>query len=223
MSRSRLLGAFSIGALVLAGWAGLAEVRAAGQFRSEAAVAALVLHCDTMDGPVVSAAKAALTTGNANLALVWVQPKDEDEVKRAFRETLEVRKLGSQARALADRNFFETLVRVHRAGEGAPYTGLKAAGTPVDPLVSAADRAVASGKADALLETLVHEVEAVVRARFGEVVRTKRYAPNDLAAGRRHVAAYVRFVHTVEGIGGAARAAHPAEGHDAPPAPHRVD
>jgi hypothetical protein len=48
-------------------------------------------HCDGMDGPVVKAAQKALETGNVNLVLIWVQKKDEDEIKKAFQKTLAVR------------------------------------------------------------------------------------------------------------------------------------
>lgn len=85
-------------------------------------------HCDGMDGPVVKAARAALETHDPRLVLIWVQKKDEAEVRQAFQSTLAVRDLSPEAKELADRYFFETLVRLHRAGEGAPYTGLKPAG-----------------------------------------------------------------------------------------------
>ncbi len=84
--------------------------------------------CDGMEGPVVKAAPKALEAGNVNLVLIWVQEKDEGEARSAFEKTLAVRKLGLEAKALADMYFFETVVRIHRAGEGAPYTGLKPAG-----------------------------------------------------------------------------------------------
>ena len=87
-------------------------------------------HCDTEDGPVVSDAKAALTSGDVTPVLKWVRPADEPEIRTAFATTLAVRGNGDASRKLADRWFFETLVRVHRAGEGAPYTGLKPAGGP---------------------------------------------------------------------------------------------
>lgn len=74
-------------------------------------------HCDTMDGPVVKTSKIALDTGNVNLILPWVPEKGEDELKKAFERTLRVRKLGKEAKELADFWFFETAVRLHRAGE----------------------------------------------------------------------------------------------------------
>ena len=82
-------------------------------------------HCDGLDGPVVTAARKALESGNVNLVLIWVQKNDEAEIASAFQKTLSVRKLNAQVKDLADTYFFETLVRVHRAGEGEPYTGLK--------------------------------------------------------------------------------------------------
>ena len=82
-------------------------------------------HCDSLDGPVVKAAKNALQTGNVNLVLIWVQQNDEPEIRAAFQQTLLVRKQSPDAQALADQFFFDTLVRGHRAGEGASYTGLK--------------------------------------------------------------------------------------------------
>ena len=81
-------------------------------------------HCDGMDGPVVKAAQQALATGNVNLVLFWIQGKDVPELRKAFAKTQAVRKLNPEARELADLYFFETVVRIHRAGEGEPYAGL---------------------------------------------------------------------------------------------------
>lgn len=82
-------------------------------------------HCDTLDGPVVQAARIALEKGDVRALVKWVQADDEKEIRVAFQKTLAVRAKGAEAKELADMYFFETLVRIHRAGEGAPYTGLK--------------------------------------------------------------------------------------------------
>src|SRR5687768_12252404 len=66
-------------------------------------------HCDTLDGPVVSAARKGLESGNVNLVLVWVQKKDEAEIRNAFQKARSVRKTGGDAKELADTYFFETL------------------------------------------------------------------------------------------------------------------
>jgi hypothetical protein len=166
-------------------------------------------HCDTMDGPVVKAAERALETGDVNLVLIWVQRSDEPEVTRAFQQTLAVRTLSPEAKQLADTWFFETLVRLHRAGEGAPYTGLQPAGRDLGPVIPAADEAIVSGSLDALQDLLVNAVRTGLRERFEQVMATKNFNRDDIAGGREFVRAYVSFVHYVEGLHeAAAKASH---------------
>lgn len=168
-------------------------------------------HCDGLDGPVVTAARTALESGDVDRVLIWVLPEDEAEIRAAFAETMNVRALGPDARALADRYFFETLVRIHRAGEGAPYTGLKPAGRDLGPAIPAADEAIESGSAEALLGLLTAEVQSGTRRNFTAVMDRKDFAPDDVAAGRDYVESYVTFIHYVERL---YEAAHlPSEGH----------
>ncbi len=168
-------------------------------------------HCDGLDGPVVAAAQQALQTGDLKRVLIWVRAEDEGDIARAFAETLAVRKLGPQAEALADRYFFETLVRIHRAGEGAPFTGLKPAGRDLGPAIPAADNAIETGSAEALDRLLADELREGLRKRFQEVIEKKAFAPDDVAAGRAFVEAYVAFIHYVENLHQAAE--RPVEGH----------
>lgn len=81
-----------------------------------------------MEGPVVKASIKALETGNINYVLVWVQTKDEKEIKEMFDKANKVGTLNPEAKELAEMYFFETVVRVHRVGEGELYTGLKPVG-----------------------------------------------------------------------------------------------
>jgi len=171
----------------------------------------VLAHCDGMDGPVVKAAQKALETGNVSPVFIWVQKKDEGEIKTAFQKTLAVRKWNPQAKELADMYFFETLVRIHRAGEGAPYTGLEPAGRDLGPAIPAADKAVESGKVDALLKLLSDTVQAEVRERFKHVMGRKKYQADDVEAGREFIEAYAAFVEHVERIFEATKG--PAEGH----------
>ena len=168
-------------------------------------------HCDGVDGPVVAAARQALERGDPNLVLIWVRPEDEEAVRLAFRHASEVRRLGSEARELADRYFFETIVRLHRAGEGAPFTGLQPAGRDLGPAIPAADRAVVSGSAAEVSTLLSEELVQGIAARFHELQRRRSFAPADLAAGREYIASYVAFIHYVEGAHAALQSS--AEGH----------
>lgn len=155
-------------------------------------------HCDSVDGPVVKAAEQALATGNVNGVLVWVQPRDEAEIRDAFARTLAVRGQSAQAKAMADRWFFETLVRVHRAGEGEPYTGLKPAGATVDPGIAAADEALERGNGSALASEVSAHVGKAVQERWQRVQQLSKYDTADIMAGRKYVEAYVQYIHFIE-------------------------
>ncbi len=157
-------------------------------------------HCDGLDGPVVTAARKALETGNVNLVLIWIQKQDEAAIKEAFKRTIAVRELSSEAKELADMYFFETLVRIHRAGEGASYTGLKPAGRDLGPVIPAADKALAEGSLKALMGLLTDCVSEGVLEHFKHANEKKKFNPNDVEAGRKFVKAYVEFVHYVERI-----------------------
>ncbi len=155
-------------------------------------------HCDSMDGPVVKAAQQALAAGDPARVLVWVRTQDEPEIRAAFARTLAVRKSGGEAAKLADVWFFETLVRVHRAGEGEPYTGLKPAGYKPAAGIAAADRALESGSIAALAGQVTGEVAGALKARYERVRELANHAPGDVDAGRRYVKAYVEYIHFVE-------------------------
>ena len=154
-------------------------------------------HCDTLDGPVVATAKASLEKGDATPVLKWVKKEDEKEIQELFNKTLIVRKQGREAKELADMYFFETLVRIHRSGEGAPYTGLKAAGA-VEPSVAAADAALESGSADNLVRLITEAAAKGMRERFGHTKEARKHADESIEAGRKFVEAYVEFTHYAE-------------------------
>ena len=169
-------------------------------------------HCDTMEGPIVPEAKAALARGDVTPVLKWVRADDEGEIQAVFGKAVAVRGLGAEAQELADRFFLETLVRLHRAGEGAPYTGLK--DTPVAPIVAMADRSLADGSADGMIARISAHLEREIRERFERASAAKQKRESTVEAGRAYVEAYVSFVHYVEGVHDAivARAGHHGAG-----------
>lgn len=155
-------------------------------------------HCDTLSGPVVTDAKAALEKEDLTPVLKWVKPADEKDIHNAFEKTLAVRSKGDEAKELADMYFFETLVRIHRAGEGAHYTGLK--NTPVEPIIAEADEALESGSADELTKAITGHAAEGIRARFEKALETKKHAGESVEAGREYVEAYVQYTHYIEGL-----------------------
>lgn len=160
-------------------------------------ISAASAHCDALDGPVVNDARAALDGADVTPVLKWVRADDEPAIREAFARTLTVRAQGEQAKSLADMYFFETLVRIHRAGEGEAYTGLKPAGS-IDSGIAAADEALRSGAADAIAEEVAAGIAAGIRERFALAHEREAHAADSVDAGREFVEAYVDYVHFVE-------------------------
>jgi len=134
----------------------------------------VLAHCDGMVGPVVTAAKKALETGDVNLTLIWVQKKGEAEIKKVFQKTLAVRKLSPEAKELADMYFFETLVRISPAGEEVPYRGLKPEGRDLGPAIPAADKAIVEGKLEPLYRLLTGKIHDGLHEKFEKKERKAR-------------------------------------------------
>lgn len=176
-----------------------------------AAISTASAHCDSMDGPVISEAQVALREGDITPLLKWVPAADEAAVKQVFEEARQVRGLGPTAQRLADRHFFETLVLVHRASEGAPFTGVKPAGG-IAPAVMAADAALESGDVDTLISTISARIESGIRGRFEEALTARSTAGQSIEEGRDFVEHYVQYIHYVENIHGVAAGDH---GHEA--------
>ncbi|HET7572852.1 MAG TPA: DUF6448 family protein [Gaiellaceae bacterium] len=170
-------------------------------------------HCDSLDGPVVAAARQALDAGEPEPVLPFVPATGETEVRAAFEQARAVRAQSPQARELADRWFYENVVRIHRAGEGAPYTGLKPAGLDVGPVIPLAERAIESGSADELTELLAGLVAEEVERRLARVLDLQREADGDLATRRRYVEAMLGLQVWAHHLYAAARSDPHEHGH----------
>lgn len=145
-------------------------------------------HCDTLDGPVVTEARKALETGNVKLILPYVPKEGEAEVTRAFEQVIKLRK-DPAARELADMYFFETVVRIHRMGEGAPYTGLKPAGLSEGPVIPVAEKAIATGSPDELINVLSAMLKEEVSHRLHHMLHLKESAGKSVEDAREYVEA----------------------------------
>lgn len=156
-------------------------------------------HCDTAEGPAVQDGRKALETGNINHALKWIPADGESELREVFEKALRVRALGAEAAELADRLLLETMVRIHRAAEGVGFTGIQPPGTEIDPVVSAADEAIALGSDEGLLPMVPEDRRPELDQRFKTAMAAKDFDVDDVAAGRRYIAAYVSFFKYAEG------------------------
>lgn len=102
-------------------------------------------------------------------------------------------------------------VRLHRAGEGESYTGLKPAGRDLGPAIPAAVKALETGSVDQVLKPLTDTMQKGIREHFEAAMAKKNFSPENVEAGREYVENYVPFIHYVERLYEAA--AKPAAGH----------
>lgn len=151
-------------------------------------------HCDTIDGPVIQDAKKAIEAKDITPILKWVKQKDEKAVRAAFQKVLTSRAKSSET---VEHSFFATLVKIHRAGEGAPFTGLKPAGA-IEPAVAEADKALASGSTDAVVKLITEDIAAGIKKRYEHAAIAYKHKDESVAQGREFVEAYVAFTHYVE-------------------------
>lgn len=156
-------------------------------------------HCDSYDGPVIKDALTALENQNIAPVLKWVEPQFEEEISSLFQKTLKYKKEDKEVYELLEKHFLETLVRIHREGEGAPYNGLKPAGS-TKPIIGMTDAALEDEEIEPLISALNGHISKVVKEKYSKVAQLKKYKDTSPKAGREYVAAYVDYTHTVEAL-----------------------
>ena len=165
-------------------------------------------HCDSLDGPVVKAATDALVIEDVERVLPFVYKEGETELRDAFDLALKARTQGPEAREVADRFFFETAVRIHRAGEGAPYTGVQPAGLDVGPVIPLAERAINEGSPQRLIEFFIEEVQAEIASRFEYMLEAKGHRNEGTDEARKYVSTTLGLQVWSHNLYGALKAKH---------------
>ncbi len=155
-------------------------------------------HCDSVAGPVAKDVQKAIESGDLSPVLKWIRPSDEPELRSVFERALVVRNSGSEAAAVADQLFLETAVRLHRASEGEPYTGLKPASAVEEPAPALVDAALKTNALVGVEQPVLSEIQAALRARISRLEQTRAHAAESVAQGREYVRAYVELVHYIE-------------------------
>ena len=156
-------------------------------------------HCDSYDGPVIKDATHALETNNVNLVLKWITDEQEQEIIPLFNKTYNLKNGDKEVYSIVKKHFFETLVRLHRETEGAPYTGLKPAGT-TKQIIQMTDKALEEENVDDFLVKLNSHIDKVVREKYQKVAELDKVKDNSKEQGRAFVEAYVDYTHTVEAL-----------------------
>lgn len=156
-------------------------------------------HCDSEDGPIIPLIRSSFEDGNIAPLLKWLSPGDEPEIKELFESVRSLRTQSPEAREIADRLFIETFIRLHRASEGAPYTGIKKAGT-ILPIIAEVDQSLESGTVDSLADKIAQAVRSRVVEQYQYAAHLREHQDDSVEDGRAFVKAYITYVHFVEGL-----------------------
>src|SRR5690606_34130018 len=154
-------------------------------------------HCDSYDGPVVKDALVALNNNNPALVMKWIDAKHEKEITDLFNKTLKYKSGDKEIYMLLERHFLETLVRIHREGEGEPYTGLKPAGT-TKPIIKLTDTALEDKDFKGFLTKFHGHADSILTEKYEKVAQLEKVKDQSVKQGRAYVAAYVDYTHTIE-------------------------
>lgn len=156
-------------------------------------------HCDSYDGPVIQDALKALDQEDVGYVMKWVEKEHELEITSLFKKTVDLKNEDAEIYSIVEKHFLETLVRVHREGEGASFTGLKPAGSAT-PIIQMADNSIENGEVNTLLTDLGKHIQELIAEKFDKVSALSEVKNNSVAEGRAYVAAYVDYTHTLEAI-----------------------
>lgn len=160
---------------------------------------AVSAHCDSYDGPVIKDAVKALESNNVNLVLKWITAEQEKQIISLFNKTHALRSHDKEVYEIVEKHFFETLVRLHREAEGAPYTGLKPAGS-TKQIIQMTDHALQEGDIEGFIIKFDNSLSKVVREKYQKAAELYKVKDNSTEQGRAFVAAYVDYTHTIEAI-----------------------
>ena len=155
-------------------------------------------HCDALDGPIILAAKRAINDINVLHILPWVPAEAEQEVRDAFEDVMHAREQGPDLCAIADRWFFETVVRLHLQSEGKPFTGLKSAGSGMSTALTVAEQSIETGDLRELAALLRENGEFALEQHFDYVKATAGHDPRDVSAARKHIRAVLDLLYLAD-------------------------
>lgn len=156
-------------------------------------------HCDSYDGPVIKEALQALETNKVELVYKWITPTQESEITDLFNKTYALKNGDKEIYEIVETHFLETLVRLHREMEGAPYTGIKPVGS-MTPLVEMADNSLETKEVESVVNAITNHLSEVIKERFEKAMELSKTKNDSPEKGREYVHAYVEYTHTLEAL-----------------------
>ncbi len=159
------------------------------------APAGLRAHCDRVNGPVAKSARQALKTGQFKPVAIWIGEEQEAALQDRFESSLKAYRAGGPGKKVAKSYFMSEAIRLHRAAEGMPFTGLKPASElPID--LKLAEKARETGDVQPVVDLLSSELEQKVKKWFKTSREARRQweQQQNVETGRKWADAYVKYI-----------------------------
>ena len=150
-------------------------------------------HCERENGPVAVAAKEALKSEDFSKVAIWIGEEQEEELKNKFRQSLSVYHKGGDSKELATEYFMSNAVRLHRAAEGMPFTGLKPAQAAAKD-IQVAEKALKTGNLDPVMDMFSSKMEDEAQKWFQKALEAKKNKDESVKAGREWADKYVKYI-----------------------------
>ncbi len=149
-------------------------------------------YTQLLDNKVIEAARQALDTEMVEFALAFVPKGQELEIIEAFEKTIKVRKHGPVSADLAERYFFDTILRAHRSSLRRA-TKQQRMVLSFDELDQIADDAIATGYPEELIESFRNILEEEIAARLRTISELEKDKNAGVEKGRNFATAMLAF------------------------------
>jgi hypothetical protein len=160
----------------------------------------MILRNNLHDGPVISAAKRALETGNAHYILIWIPEESENTVKNLLEKAYCERYTQKNAYNHIVDWYFETINHLHSVHYG-PYNLTISTKAPEEKtIIFLVERTCESGNFEEITTVIQDTPSGEMRQRFNDVMKKRNYGVENIAAGRVYVSAFTDFIAFVNNL-----------------------
>ena len=145
-------------------------------------------------GPVMSAAKRSLETGNAQYILIWISEESENTLKNLLEKVCCEINTQKNARDHIVDWYFNTVNHLHSVYCGLHNLNLSTKTPEEKKIIILVEGACKSGNFKEITAIFQDTPDGEIRQRFNDVMKKRNYRLENIAAGRMYVLAFTDFI-----------------------------